>query len=310
MGRRLSLSRRDIPKVRRQSGYPVRMSRLGNILEVQRQGQPAGGRRGTRIAAPPRTLGRLSGTRYGDLIAEFGSRFVAQLAIGVAGSGTAIIDSAEDWMDAAKRFGDAPVWIAPNAGPLSFNVNAVATRCGTAVGYPSVQIVGRALLNSHRAGYCGNDFSATAETPRAIVESIREQTTRIGDWMASQDCLGIFGLDFVVDDATLKACVVDLNPRWQGSTAMQNQAERRQGRVPLAAFELAMQLGLAGDDELMRHADSFFEPLEGSQLFPKNLRPATGGPEARWPPAFTPRGCNSSVPRCGCTNSRRKANAC
>jgi hypothetical protein len=162
------------------------------------------------------------------------------------------------------------VWVAPYAGPLSFNVNAIATRQGTAVGYPSVQIVGQEALKSLRAGHCGNDFSATAAVPQSMVESIRERTSRIGDWMAAQGFRGLFGLDFVACDATGEVCAVDLNPRWQGSTSLQAQAERRQGRVPLAAFEMAYQLGLADDREVMQMADAFFAPIEGSQVFPKN----------------------------------------
>jgi hypothetical protein len=216
---------------------------------------------------------RLSGTCYSELASEFGRKFVAQLALGVAGSGTAIVESEAQHLAAAQRFGDSEVWISPYAGALSFNVNAIATAQGTAVGYPSVQIVGQETLSSSRGGHCGNDFSASAETPRSVVQSIREQTTRIGDWMAARGYRGLFGLDFVVYDATQEACAVDLNPRWQGSTSLQAQAERRQGRVPLAAVEIAYQLGVVDGREVMRMSDSFFEPLESSQVFPKNRSP-------------------------------------
>jgi hypothetical protein len=213
---------------------------------------------------------RLGGTPYKELAAEFGGRFVAQLILGAAGSGTAIVESESDYMAAAGRFAGSQAWITPYAGSLSFNVNAIATRAGTAVGYPSVQIVGQEALNGRRAGHCGNDFSATAAAPRSVVYSIREQTERIGNWMAARGYRGLFGLDFVMSDSTLEACAVDLNPRWQGSTSLQAQAERRQGRIPLAAVEIAYKLGLMDDHEVIQMSDSFFEPIEGSQVFPKN----------------------------------------
>ena len=224
----------------------------------------------------PRMPGRwlcLRPARYSELASEFGARFVVQAAVGAAGNATAMVESEVEFSEAAERFGGADVWLAPYAGSLSFNVNAVAAGKGTAVGYPSVQIVGQPALGSRRGGHCGNDFSATAEVSRTLLDSIREQTARIGDWMARRGYRGLFGLDFVVYDATGEACAVDLNPRWQGSTSLQTQAERRQGRLPLAAAAIAWQLCLLDDSELRQMSDSFFEPLEGAQMFPKNRKP-------------------------------------
>jgi hypothetical protein len=227
---------------------------------------------------------RLDLSGYRELASQFGRRFVAQLDVGAAGAGTVIAESEAEYTAASARFGDSEVWVTPYAGSLSFNVNAIATGRGTAVGYPSVQIVGQGALRSRRAGHCGNDFTAAAQAPQSMLWSIREQTVRIGEWMTAQGYRGLFGLDFVADDVRGEVCAVDLNPRWQGSTSLQAQAERRQGRVPLAAVEMAYQLGLADDCEVTRMADEFFAPIEGSQVFPKSRSPgswnARGGLDA------------------------------
>ena len=222
----------------------------------------------------PRLAGRwirLGGARYLELVSEFGSKFVAQLDLSAAGRGTVVVESEAQCASAAERFGNTEVWVTPYAGALSLNVNAIATPEGTAVGYPSVQIVAQAALNNARSGHCGNDFTATAELPRSALESIREQTARIGGWMATRGFRGIFGLDFVMDEKTGVPHAVDLNPRWQGSTSLQAQAERRGGRVPLAAVEIAYQAGLVSSREVLDEAGKFFEPLEGSQIFPKSF---------------------------------------
>jgi hypothetical protein len=70
----------------------------------------------------------------------------------------------------------------------------------------------------------------------------------------------------MVDPASARLYAVDLNPRWQGSTAVGTQAEARSGRLPLAAAEIAWKLGLLGEDEIARHADQFFAPLAASQM--------------------------------------------
>lgn len=207
--------------------------------------------------------------RYPELAGEFGSRFVLQRDVDAAGRGTRVIATAEELAVAATTFSGEAVWVTPYAGPLSFNVNAVATEAGTAVAYPSVQIVGQPALGGSPSGHCGNDFTAAARTDRCFVHQIREQTARIGDWLASRGYRGLFGLDYVVEERRGLACAVDLNPRWQGSTSLQAQAESRQGRLPLAAAELAYRLGLLDPRTLVSDSDRFFEPLQGSQTFAK-----------------------------------------
>ncbi|MGQ9633622.1 MAG: hypothetical protein ACUVXB_05190 [Bryobacteraceae bacterium] len=205
--------------------------------------------------------------RYSDLASEFGARFVVQRDVDAAGRGTRVIASEADRSRAAESLGGEPVWVAPYAGSLSFNVNAVATGAGTLVSFPSVQIVGQAALNSSASGHCGNDFTAAWSTRHGLLDSIREQTARIGGWLADQGYHGLFGLDFVVEESTGRACAVDLNPRWQGSTSLQAQAESRLSRLPLAAAELAWCFGLIETREFLAMEERFFEPLEGSQVF-------------------------------------------
>jgi hypothetical protein len=231
----------------------------------------------------PARLLRFDACRYAELASEFGARFVLQRNADAAGLGTRVIASAKELSDAGERFAGQEVWAAPYAGTLSFNVNAVAAGNGTAVGFPSVQIVGQSVLNSPASGHCGNDFTAASACARGFLDGIREQTACVGRYLADHGYQGLFGLDFVVEDRTGRPCAVDLNPRWQGSTSLQSQAESRQGRLPLAAAELAWRFGLIAAAELMELEDRFFEPLEGSQVF---LRTAPGPPQC----------CRTAVP--------------
>lgn len=220
----------------------------------------------------PRLTGRWvepESARYTELAREFGACFVMQMEHGADGSGTAIVENAGQFAEAARRFFGASVWVGPYAGPLSLNVNAVATSAGVAVSYPSVQLVGHPELRGSRAGHCGNDFTATADLPRSIPESIRRQTGAIGEWMAGLGYRGLFGLDYVVDERTAEAMIVDLNPRIQGSTSLEAQASQRAGRIPLIAVEAARQARIPDEAEIWRMADDFFEPLEGAQCFLK-----------------------------------------
>lgn len=209
---------------------------------------------------------RLSDTRYSELSSEIGSRFVAQLARGISGSGTTFIGSQEEFAHASARCGDTPVWVAPDLGDLSLNINAVAMESGVAVGYPSVQLAGLPMLCCRRGMYCGNDYAATADLPVATWTRVVEQTERVGWWLASLGFRGLFGLDFVLDPSSGQASAVDLNPRWQGSTGLLTQAEYKAGRLPLTVAELAYQLKLLSEAEILRHKDGFLQPVKASHI--------------------------------------------
>jgi hypothetical protein len=203
---------------------------------------------------------------FTEISLTMGKRFVAQLSLGVSGSGTAIIGSQADYERATARFRNASVRIAPFIEGPSVVVSGLALKSGTAVGYPSVQIVGREECGAPPASYCGNDFNVTSQLPAALVSNVQEQCRRIGEWMSSLGFYGTFGIDFVVSADRQTAYATDLNPRWLGSTAFSTQAEQLAGRTPLAALDLAVQLRVISEAEALRLGEQCSAPLRGSQL--------------------------------------------
>jgi hypothetical protein len=129
-----------------------------------------------------------------------------------------------------------------------------------------VQIVGREECGAPPASYCGNDFNVISQLPAALIRDVQEQCRRIGEWMGSLGFYGTFGIDFVVSADKQTAYATDLNPRWLGSTAFATQAEQLAGRIPLAALDLATQLGVISEAEALRLGEQCSEPLRGSQL--------------------------------------------
>jgi hypothetical protein len=223
----------------------------------------------------PRLQGRwvrLTESRYAELAEELGARFIVQASRGSGGSGTRWIGGAEDFVAAGGQFGAALVWAAPEAGPLSLNINAIALSRFAVAGYPSVQLAGVPELGAGPGVYAGNDYTASASLPAGIICDAREQTERIGVWLGSLGYSGLYGLDFVVDADTTRCYAVDLNPRWQGSTALAAQGEATEGRVPLAAAEMARRLGLLGEADVASLRDDFFKPLLGSQMILRQNR--------------------------------------
>lgn len=207
-----------------------------------------------------------SSLRFLELRNALGLPFVLQAPRGTTGSGTAVVHRADELAEACERLHGSRIWCAPYLGNLSLNVNALATGFETMVSYPSVQLEGPLLQPIHRGKYCGNDFSATHMLETGIIEDAREQTRTLGGWLGSLGYRGLFGVDYVVDESTGKLVAVDLNPRWQGSTMLENLASCAAGRLPLAAADLLHASGLLSNHDLRHRADDFFLPLSGSQL--------------------------------------------
>ena len=225
------------------------------------------GRREMGLPAPRGRWLAPSSIAYRELRNEFGTLFVLQAPRGTTGSGTAIIGSAEDLAEARGRLPvDEEIWCSPYLGHLSLNINALATPAETVVSYPSVQLEGPLFQSIHRGMYCGNDFSATQALEKTLVEDACEQTRVLGFWLASLGYRGLFGVDYVADEATGRLVAIDLNPRWQGSTLLETMASRLDERLPLAAADLLHGAGLLSDKEIRDRSDAFRLPLSGSQL--------------------------------------------
>ncbi len=196
----------------------------------------------------------------------YGTPVVVQAPTGEGGSGTVFVGDETAWRRAGERFAGHPAYIAPDLGPLSFNINALALPDLSVAGYPSVQLTGFEFLNHPPGAYCGNDFSAVAEQPRALLDDVRLQTERIGDHLAAMGYRGLFGVDFLIgrDDGIARA--IDLNPRWQGSTPLFAQAERLAGRVPLAAVAMLYEADLIDAAEAAGAAAGAFMTVNGAQV--------------------------------------------
>lgn len=208
----------------------------------------------------------LRSTTHAELVRRLGQPLVLQAALGAAGSGTRLVRSETDLRRAAPFFGDERVLVSPYLGRISLNINAAVIGEEPFVGPPSVQLAGLDALGAPWGGYCGNDYSAAAGLDRTLVAAVQDQTERIGWWMAARGFQGLYGLDFVVSEQDGRAYAVDLNPRWQGSTALSIQAELAHGRLPLAAAEFACRVRVISPADVKVHADDFRRPLTGAQM--------------------------------------------
>jgi len=160
------------------------------------------------------------------------------------GEGITLVSRPEDLDDLWPVRGDHLVSVAPffdKAVPV--NVGGCVFGDGVVTLHPaSVQLIGLPACTSWPFGYCGNDFAAARDLPTHIVDEMTSTTERIGRWLMEEGYLGAFGVDYLVDGATIY--FTELNARLQGSSAPAASLSAELGLSDLVLDHLAAGLGV------------------------------------------------------------------
>lgn len=160
------------------------------------------------------------------------------------GVGLTRLDDIEQLSDLWPDEDEAYVSVAPfyeDAVPV--NVGGVVWRDGVTVHPASIQLIGLPSCTTRPFGYCGNDFGASRDFSRTILDQIDEATRAIGAWLGSFGYLGAFGIDFLIVDE--QPLFTEVNPRLQGSTHLSCQLSVRADESCLLLEHLAAFLGVA-----------------------------------------------------------------
>ncbi|HVT60403.1 MAG TPA: ATP-grasp domain-containing protein [Thermoanaerobaculia bacterium] len=160
------------------------------------------------------------------------------------GAGLTLIEHpaqlARSWPSHPEGFLAAAPFLAPNV-PL--NVNACVFPDGQVSLHPaSLQLIGLASCTNRRFGYCGNDFAKAAELDRGVLDQLEEATVAAGRWLGRQGYLGAFGVDAILYQD--QVYLVEVNPRFQGSSALAARLARELDRPDLFLDHIAAFLDL------------------------------------------------------------------
>ncbi|HEY6219672.1 MAG TPA: ATP-grasp domain-containing protein [Gemmatimonadaceae bacterium] len=146
----------------------------------------------------------------------------------------------DSWPAHRDGFLAAAPFLAPN---LPLNVNACVFPGGEVSMHPaSVQLIGIEGCTGRRFGYCGNDFTAVAALSDKQMDELETLVRQVGQWLAAEGYLGAFGIDAMLYGEEI--LFIELNPRFQGSSAMAAAIVRELDRPDLFLDHLSAFLGL------------------------------------------------------------------
>ena len=195
-------------------------------------------------------VGTLESSRVFDLLDQ-GAPFVVRMPQSRGGSSIWLIRNRDDMDDIFELepreglFCLAPYF----ESATSVNINACVFRGGEVSVHPSsVQLVGVDVCTSRTLGYAGNDFASISEISKKALKCLDSMTHSIGAWLANRGYRGAFGFDaLVLGDRVM---FVELNPRFQASSATACQLDRTIERTDQYVNHISAFLELGAPDRL------------------------------------------------------------
>jgi hypothetical protein len=203
-----------------------------------------------------------------------GGTLIARPVSGSGGLGIFCFSSMEEYLAVRPRgefLSVSPFF----SGAIPLNVNAVIyPGAEVAVFGVSFQLIGLEKCCTRRFGYCGNDFYAGARLGNENLDMIQKITERIGEWLAQNGYLGLFGVDLLLTSAGVMVC--EINARFQGSTPL-SAAINQACSIPDPITEhVAAFLGLPAPAVTLRQQAEIISDLKNStptaQTVYRNLR--------------------------------------
>jgi len=221
---------REFPNVRVLNAPAVLKKRLDNKSYVRGELQKLG------IPFAPGYDGKMEVAAYEEVSKEYGLPFFVQFNDAASGSGSFLIKDSDDFNSVLERFRDEPAIFMKFIDGRSFNMNLVRTNNFTVLSEPSFQIIGDPECTTRRFGYCGNDFNIESKVSEEELNGIENIALKVGDWIGEQGYRGVFGIDFISDGKNVY--FTEINPRFQGSTALLTDQHLELEKLPLTMFHL------------------------------------------------------------------------
>ena len=99
------------------------------------------------------------------------------------------------------------------------------------------QLTGIDGLTPSEFGSCGNDW--TQPPDRVTTASVRALAHRVGEVLGQRGFIGAFGIDLVIPTGGGTPVLIEINPRWTASLALQVELQSRRGLPTLLDAHLA-----------------------------------------------------------------------
>jgi hypothetical protein len=222
---------------------------------------------------------KLSNLEYTDIKKRLGGKVVIQFSFSETGWNTSgsldtfIIKTAEDFINAKKLITrDAPAKISQFISGYPISMNCVNTEKGTVTSDPYLQVLGEKHLTSSNIILTGANFDESYSfVPARVLKKSHEIAKNIGEALLKRNYKGHFGIDFIVDEEKNDAYVMEINPRFTGSSCMHTLLASREQKTPLLLLHIAEYLECLPESfDVTKYEESMHGIWKGGYFFMMN----------------------------------------
>ena len=234
------------------------------------------------IPQPDFFIQKLFEIDYHDYAKKFDGSFFIQFPRGFAGSSTFLINNSSDLEKIKQNYLNYPAKISRKINGPTYTLNACiiskkVNKNNIVIQKPFFQITNIPELNNSPGGTCGNIYSDNPNI-KLNLKSIYKDVQKYGKYLAKKGYLGIFGLDFVVDQKNHQHYFIECNPRLTASIPMISKLQIINNQIPLLILHI---LELSGHEYKL--AESAIkkinsDPYFGSQIIFRNTTPTNQKP--------------------------------
>lgn len=263
----------NLEKTAKQLGYNIlnTSSELNRKYELKISQYEALRDIGVRI--PKTIIITLEDADFDTITAEVGEHFALQFNRGHTGKGTEFIENKTRLDEIKRRFPKRTVRIAKFIKGDAYTINACVTKHGICYGGLSYQLTGIEELTQEKAGTVGNDWSHTESLSDIIKEDMYKMTETVGKAMQKDGFVGMFGLDFVIEEDTRAAFLIEINARQPASIPMFTKMQLMKQQIPLSLLAIAEFLDIEYTIDTVAYNEQATEPLQYAQVFIRNTLP-------------------------------------
>lgn len=211
---------------------------------------------------------------------KYGEPFFIQHPMSGGGKGNFLIENKTDFKKAlgplrglVKRTGEKSVLVAKFVKGPSPSITGCVTRFGILSTSPQDQILSMPQLYNKPGSFglfCGHDWNAS-EFEKEIELQAYEIVEKVGEYFKNLGYKGIFGLDFILEEATKILYVTECNPRLLGSFPTITMAQIRNGEPPILGFHILEFLDVEYEIDLKKINQQMRVKRKGAQVLLHNL---------------------------------------
>lgn len=225
----------------------------------------------------PSLTGKLGDLTFSKLIRTFSLPLVIQFGHGWAGKTTFLVKSEKDFLELSQKYPQTYVKASAYVESYAVLNNCCIYEDKIFVSPAAVQISGIKKLYPNPFVTCGRQW------PAKFISAYQEKeisriSQQVGSIMQKKGYKGFFGLDFLVEKATGKIYLSEINARLTASSAFFTKLELGYGKTPLMLYHLAAFLNIP-----LGNFDSEYPEFKGSQLI---FREGGGQPRKHNPEFF------------------------